>query len=130
MNQPLKIFIACVSTMISPLLHAEGAARELACIINMDCDASGACRPANREISFRMEPLTVSDDASGTYLIRYEDSEARMQSLSFAGPFHWATDKEMNTLLASSETDFLWHHLALQPVPEASIRFMRCRFTQ
>lgn len=119
-----------LSAVIAPLALAEGAVRELACSVNKTCDADGICQDAGGDITFRMEPVTVTDDASGTYLIRYQDQQFDMQSLSFAGPFHWAADNEMNTLLVSSETQFIWHHLSLHPNPVARIQFLTCRFIQ
>ncbi len=119
-----------LSAVIAPYALAEGAVRELVCSVNRTCDADGSCQDAGGDITFTMEPVTVTDDASGTYLIRYQDQQFAMQSLSFAGPFHWAADSEMNTLLASSDTQFIWHHLSLRPAPVARIQFLTCRFIQ
>ena len=77
-----------------------------------------------------MQPVDAGDDGSGHYRISYADVNAEMDAQSYAGPFFWTLAKERDTLLASSETLFLWHQLTLDPVPEATIRFLTCAFRQ
>ena len=116
--------------LLSQLAFAEGAVRELACVYERVCDASGTCADEAGEVTFRMQPVELADDGSGTFVIRYNDGEFAMQALSFAGPFHWSAPGEKDTLLANSETQFLWHKLVLGSRNAADSHFMRCRFTQ
>lgn len=117
--------------LLQPLYAwAEGAVRVLACTIDLACDAAGACTPAGGEVVFTMAPEQVADDGSGTYRISYGDEAAAMEARSFAGPFLWTLGDESHTLLANSETRFLWHRLALDAGPEADVIFMVCEFTQ
>jgi hypothetical protein len=41
-----------------------------------------------------------------------------------------AVGPERNTLLVSSEAQFLWHRLELGPAPKATVRFLTCTFVQ
>jgi len=107
----------------------EGAARSFNCRITQTCDAAGRCQRADGEVSFRMAPESLAPDGSGTYQISYRDEQASMEARSFAGPFYWTTDSERNSLLASSETEFLWHRLKLASAPEAEIHFLTCAVT-
>ena len=109
---------------------AEGALRLLECRLQQACDSSATCEPADGEVEFSMEPLELDANGSGSYNINYDDNEAEMQARSFAGPFLWTVNGEMHSLLANSETSFLWHRLAFEPTPEATITFMACEFTQ
>lgn len=77
-----------------------------------------------------MEPVEIGADGAGRYRLTYGDSEAAMEALSASGPFFWAIGEERDTLLASSETDFLWHRLEIDPAPQATIRFLTCTFRQ
>jgi hypothetical protein len=61
---------------------------------------------------------------------RYESVDAEVAASSAAGPFVWDVGNERHTLIASSETEFLWHALTLAPAPTAQIRFLRCIFRQ
>ncbi|MEY4640177.1 MAG: hypothetical protein RLZZ227_171 [Pseudomonadota bacterium] len=108
------------------LAGAEGAVRTLECTIMQVCDAAGACENAAEPVNFRMAPVSVREDGSGQYQISYRDVEADMEAASYAGPFSWASDSERNTLLASSETQFLWHRLVLESTPQAEIHFLAC----
>lgn len=112
------------------LAHAEGAVRVLECRATQECDAAATCIAVDETVEFRMEPITLDANGAGRYILRYGDNEVEMQSLSDAGPFHWLQDTERDTLIASSETQFLWHNLSFDEMPEASIRFLTCRFRQ
>jgi hypothetical protein len=117
--------------MILPsLLWAEGAVRILECDVASTCNARLACTPATGQFTFRMEPQSLDNNNAGTYLLSHDEVQAEMQALSYAGPFHWRTPGTMHTLLASSETDFLWHSLELAAEPVTTIRYMACRFIQ
>jgi hypothetical protein len=109
---------------------AEGAVRLLDCSVARVCNAAGACEPGSGEVAFRMEPVDASADGSGRYSLSYGDTRAEMQALSNAGPFVWTVGTERHTLLASSDTEFLWHRLTLDPAPRATIRFLTCAFRQ
>ena len=105
---------------------AEGAVRNLDCKVTQICDADGACKPASEEVNFRLAPESLREDGSGKYQISYRNVQASMDATSFAGPFYWTTDSERNTLLASSETQFLWHRLVLDSTPAAELYFLAC----
>ena len=122
-------FTASLIALSSAAL-AEGAVRVLDCSVVQRCDASGKCEAASDKRTFRMEPVNLQDDGSGSYVMVFNDKKTDMQALSFAGPFYWSTTEERNTLLVSSETEFLWHQLTLTPTPSAHINYMRCKFTQ
>lgn len=108
----------------------EGAVRHFDCSVARVCDAAGACEKGSGQVTFRMEPVETGADGSGNYALSYFDTEASMQALSAAGPFFWTVGEERDALLASSETQFLWHRLTLDPVPEATIRFLTCTLRQ
>ena len=122
--------LALILTTFTYMTMAEGAVRELDCISLQTCDTKGYCQTETQEVKFSMEPLAVNDDGSGSFAIHYNSYQAPMTSLSFAGPFHWTVGNERHTLLASSETHFLWHQLDTSGSPSARIQFMQCRFTQ
>jgi hypothetical protein len=77
-----------------------------------------------------MEPVDVRAGNPGRYTIGYGDTKAQMVAMSDAGPFLWTVGEERDGLLASSETQWLWHRLTLDPAPEATIRFLTCSFEQ
>jgi hypothetical protein len=123
---PLAIFLASFPLDAS----AEGAVKVFDCVITKSCDASGTCKPVSEQTSFRMEPVNLLADGSGSYVMVRDGEKADVQALSFAGPFYWGTVDERNTLLASSETEFVWHRLELTPAPVAHIQFMNCVLSQ
>lgn len=115
------------------LQHAgwgEGAVRLLDCRVVRVCDAAGNCEAATDAVAFRMEPVQVGQDGSGRYELQYGDTETAMNSGSEIGPFVWTVGEERHTLLASSETNFLWHRLTLDPLPAATVRFLTCAIRQ
>jgi hypothetical protein len=128
-----SFFALSLAALLASTPHgamAEGAVRVLDCVVTQSCDARGACKPVPEKTSFRMEPVNLLEDGSGSYVMIHDDDKTEMQALSFAGPFYWASDDERNTLLANSETEFLWHRLELRPTPAARIEFMNCVFSQ
>ena len=108
----------------------EGAVRLLDCTVVQVCNAAGSCEAASGAVAFRMEPVQVGQDGSGRYELHYGETEAAMDALSDVGPFVWTVGEERNTLLASSETQFLWHRLTLDPVPAATVHFLTCTIRQ
>lgn len=108
------------------LAWAEGAVRVLDCKVTQVCDASGACEAESDDVSFRLAPENLHEDGSGTYAITYRAIQASMEATSEAGPFYWTMGSERNTLLASSETQFLWHRLMLDPTPATRVYFLNC----
>jgi hypothetical protein len=108
----------------------EGAVKTLDCAVARVCDAGGRCETGTGRVSFRMEPEELEAGGAGRYTLSYGDTRAEMEAMSDAGPFFWSVGRERDALLASSETEFLWHRLALEPVPEATIRFLTCSFQQ
>jgi hypothetical protein len=130
MGMLTRMLVAVAAVLMPQVLLAEGAVRILECAISSTCTASLACTPASGAVTFRMEPRSLDGNNAGTYVISYGETQASMQGLSFAGPFHWRTDSAMHTLLASSETEFLWHSLELSQPPVTVIRDLQCRFLQ
>lgn len=124
----LRGAIACLSVLglLPATAWAEGAIRVFECTTNQSCDAAGECAAAVEQASFRLEPLAVDATGAGDYQISYGDVRVEMQAFSEAGPFFWITGNERNTLLASSETEFLWHQLSIDPAPASTIRFLSC----
>jgi hypothetical protein len=116
--------------VVTGSVHAEGAMRILDCEFVDKCNAALACTPESGAVTFRMEPQSLDGNNAGIYLISYGDTRTEMQGLSYAGPFYWRTESAMNTLVASSETEFLWHSLELVQTPVTVIRNMHCRFLQ
>jgi hypothetical protein len=109
---------------------AEGAMRVLECSFDQLCDSRANCKPASGAVVFNMEPLKLDDNGAGSYEVSYADNKLEMEAMSFAGPFFWNTEGEMHTLLANSESRFLWHRLNLSSKPEANMQFLHCTFTQ
>ncbi len=105
---------------------AEGAHRYFDCMVTLLCDEAGACEASSESLTFHLAPLDAGQDGSGRFMLSYQNKEVAMQSLSDAGPYSWRFDNERHTLLASSETDFLWHQLILDDRPESRIRYLRC----
>jgi hypothetical protein len=118
------------TALLPGVVLPEGAVRLLECTIAQACDAGGSCQPASGRVSFEMAP--VDRDASGAtrYALSYEDTQTEMLAMSDAGPFLWTVRDERNALLASSQTQWLWHRLSLDPLPAATIRFLTCAFRQ
>jgi hypothetical protein len=108
----------------------EGAVRLFDCTVVQVCDAAGNCEAATAAVAFRMEPVQVDQDGSGRYELQYADTKTAMSSVSHIGPFVWTVGEERHALLASSETNFLWHRLTLDPVPAATVRFLTCTIRQ
>lgn len=109
---------------------AEGAVKLLDCEVLRACDAAGFCAEASGSVSFRMEPTKLELGGSGRYRVIYAGKQAEMSAMSDAGPFLWAIERERHALIASSQTQWLWHRLTLTPTPEATIRFLSCTFQQ
>lgn len=110
--------------------RSEGAVKLLECDIVRVCDASGSCDAGSGDVRFRMEPVQLAAGGAGSYQISYGDAEASMQAMSDAGPFFWTAGSARNTLIASSETEWLWHELDVSSLPQATIRFLICSFQQ
>jgi hypothetical protein len=130
LSRRLGLPMIAVAALVPALAGSEGAVRILDCSIEQVCNAAGNCRPGSGLVTFRTEPVSLRADGSGTYALSYGDVEAEMEAQSPAGPFFWTVGNERDTLLASSETQFLWHQLTFELVPEATIRFLQCAFRQ
>jgi hypothetical protein len=122
--------LALSAALASALAHAEGAVRVLECRVTHDCDDAAVCQDADQSVEFRLEPITLAADGSGSYTLRYEGRTAAMQALSEAGPFHWQQETQRHTLLVSSETHLLWHSLDFDSAPMTRIRFLDCTLRQ
>lgn len=116
--------------LVSTLVRGEGAVRVIDCTMTRACDAAGNCRKTAGEVKFRMEPVQLDEDGAGRYRLRYGDAQAPMTALSDIGPFAWTVGAEHHTLLASSETDFLWHRLTVGAAPAATVTFLTCSIHQ
>ncbi len=112
--------------IFSPSAWAEGAHRYFDCHVTLLCDAAGHCEPASESLTFHLAPLDADEAGSGTFLLTYQEQETQMQSLSDAGPYVWQIDNVRHTLLASSESAFLWHQLNLNGTPDSTIRYLQC----
>jgi hypothetical protein len=124
--RPLLILAVFLPVAVWP----EGAVKLLQCEFIRVCDAAGNCAPEDGRISFRMEPDDLGAGGAGKYSLSYQDNMAQMQAVSDSGPFLWNLGSERNALIASSENEWLWHSLTLEPVPGSDIRFLRCSFQQ
>ena len=120
----------CLIALLPGAAWTEGAVRLLDCTAVKVCDAAAACTADSVHVAFRMEPVERAADGSGSYTLSYGDTKAEMRALSDAGPFVWTVGDERNTLLASSETQFVWHRLAFDPAPHATVRFLACALRQ
>ncbi len=112
---------------LSPtVVLAEGAHRYFDCTTTLLCNETGACEAASDSLTFHLAPLDAGEDGSGNFMLSYQDQEVVMQALSDAGPYIWRLGNDRHTLLASSETAFLWHQLILDGRPESRIRYLHC----
>lgn len=109
---------------------AEGAVKLLECDVVRICDALGACQASSGEVSFRMEPQEIQASGAGDYTISFAGTQAPMRAASEAGPFLWTNGSERHALLASSETEWLWHELEIAAAPVATVRFLVCTLQQ
>ena len=125
-----RVLLSALSLIFPCLALAEGAARRLDCETLRICDSTGNCKEQTETVNFRLEPMSLDDDGAGTYRLTYGDVQTTMKALTAAGPFYWSGDTERNTLMASSETAFVWHRLRLGNVVDADVRFLRCKFSQ
>jgi len=126
----MLVAVAGIIGLIPVPGRAEGAVRFLDCTVMRTCDAAGVCQLDVGQTVFRIEPVDVAADGSGRYVLSYGNSQAEMQAGSAAGPFFWTAGTQRHTLIANSETLFMWHQLTLDPVPDAAIRFMTCALRQ
>jgi len=109
---------------------AEGAVRVLDCQITRLCNTTGQCETQDGKVQFRMAPQALDASGAGQYNLQVDGIESAMQAQSEIGPFYWNTGPERHTLLASSETRFVWHTLSLAAQPEGNTRFLACTFQQ
>jgi hypothetical protein len=119
-----------LAALLPTLVCGEGAVRLLDCSITRVCDAGGSCTAASDDVTFSMQPIESRADGSGRFQLHYGNTDAPMDALSDAGPFVWNVGAERNALLVSSETQFLWHRLTLDPMPTATVSFLRCAIRQ
>jgi hypothetical protein len=123
----IKLRSSLLITMsLSLNAFGEGAVRVFTCEVKQLCNAEGACAGNNEAVTLRMEPLSRNSEGAGKYKLSYHDTQAEMQAQSDAGPFLWTIGSERHALITSSNTDFLWHRLMLDPAPHTEVRFMRC----
>jgi hypothetical protein len=120
--------LAC--SLSASLGSAEGARKELRCAVHRACDAAGRCEDAAGDVVFRLEPREVRSGGAGHYVVEYDGTRADVEGRSDVGPFLWESGAERHALLASSETEWLWHRLVLTPRPSATVRFMTCALEQ
>jgi hypothetical protein len=123
-------FAASVLTLIPGAMLAEGAVRVLDCNAVRVCDAAGSCEPAAGETRFLMEPQALDSSGAARFTLSYGDVRADMEAMSDVGPFLWTAGSERHALLVSSETQWLWHRLTLEPAPVATVAFLECTFAQ
>jgi hypothetical protein len=126
----LRCAVVALAVLLPALGQSEGARKRLDCQIVRVCDAGGACSAGTGKIVFAMEPIELETAGAGRYTLTYAGTEAEMKAESDAGPFLWSVGRERHALIASSETEWLWHELAFDPGPQATIRFLECAFEQ
>jgi hypothetical protein len=119
-----------LAVLLPALGQSEGARKRLDCRIVRVCDAAGVCTAGAGDIVFAMEPIELETAGAGHYTLSYAGTEAEMKAESDAGPFLWSVGRERHALIASSETEWLWHELEFDPGPQATIRFLECAFEQ
>jgi hypothetical protein len=122
------LLTALVAVPTPGTMLAEGAVRQLDCTAVRVCDAAGSCESAAGETRFRMEPQTLDSSGAARFTLTYGDARADMAAMSDVGPFLWTVGNERHALLVSSETQWLWHRLTLDPAPAATVTFLECRF--
>ena len=122
--------LVSAAALFSDTALGEGAVRVLDCTVAQQCDARGECEATTRRVTFTMEPQDREEGGATRYALGYDQVRAEMRALSDIGPFLWASPQERNTLLASSDTHWLWHRLTLDPVPAATVSFLVCTFSQ
>jgi len=122
--KPLLLLLTLL--LLPATARAEGARRFFDCEVQQLCDAAGQCSVAANPVLFTLEPLAVGSDGAGSYRLSYDDNTVEMAALAEAGPFRWTLGAVHHTLLASSETRFLWHQLDLSGTPAARIAFLAC----
>jgi hypothetical protein len=115
---------------LSGIAHAEGAVRIIDCAIARVCDAAGACEPGSRHVAFRVAPIDVDAAGAGRYGLSYAEIDVEGDAFSAAGPFFWTVGNERDTLVASSETQFLWHRLIVDSTQQVTISFLTCALSQ
>ena len=126
----VPLIAASMITLMPSAMRAEGAVRVLACNTVRVCDAAGSCELATDETRFRMEPQALDASGASRFALAYGDVRADMNAMSDVGPFIWNVGTERHALLVSSETQWLWHRLTLEPAPAATIAFLECSFEQ
>jgi hypothetical protein len=128
--RPVCLSLLLVASAFSLDARAEGAVKLLECDIVRVCDAGGICDAGSGDVQFRMEPVELAGGGAGSYRISYGEVQFSMQAMSDIGPFVLMADSERNTLIASSDTQWLWHELELGAAPRAAVRFLTCTFQQ
>jgi len=123
-----RIALTIIASLLTASAVGEGAVRTLDCHVERICDAAGICQDADGDVAFSLEPVELDAGGGGRYTIRYDETEAPMQSLSDLGPFVWTHADQRHVLIVSSETEWLWHELSILPEPAATIRYLRCEF--
>jgi hypothetical protein len=126
----IGLALVLVASAVSLDARAEGAMKLLECDIVRVCDARGICNAGSGGVRFQMEPVELAAGGAGSYRISYGEVQSSMQAMSDIGPFVWTADSERNALIASSDTEWLWHELELGAAPRATVRFLTCTFQQ
>ncbi|PXF31172.1 hypothetical protein WH50_11045 [Pokkaliibacter plantistimulans] len=125
----------CLSGFFAGSALAEGRLRILDCQITRHCDGAGQCAAGGEKVVFQMAPQHLDEGGAGSYQLSYGapgqgEVKLPMTATSYAGPFLWSMAEERDTLLASSESLFLWHQLRLTPTPQATVSFLSCTLRQ
>lgn len=131
MKRSLTVALASVFAALLPGgARPEGATKLLECSVARVCDAGGVCEPAQGHVVFRMESTDIEAGGAGRYVLSYGEVKAEMDAMSNSGPFVWTVGSQRHALIISSETQWLWHQLELDPMPGATVRFLVCSFEQ
>ena len=106
---------------------AEGAVRVLNCQVVNTCDANGSCGAGLRNVSFRLDPVSVGSQGEGSYVISYDDVSADMFMQSFEGPIIWSEGRDdVQTLMVSGQTTLLWIHTQGSDPQSLAVEFLDC----
>ena len=124
-----SLILGLLPVFSQPVL-AEGGVRLLDCHQTSQCNTDGRCEANSAAVQFRLSPQSLDEGGAGQYTLLVQGTESSMQALSEIGPFYWTSAQNHHTLLASSETRFVWHTLKLAAKPEGITRFLDCTFQQ
>jgi len=110
--------------------NAEGGRQEFSCVRAQICDATGTCHTADGSIDFVVAPVAIDNNGAGDFEISYAGKHHAMQKPTGFGPMVWTGDTgDIQTLLISTPTEFVWHHLLPGDPTNSGVEFLKCKVT-